>query len=126
MAEALLTDSNALDQYLDLLGEEGAAFIIDIIETFLEEAPENLKLLGESYSSADFSTFRRAAHTMKTGCSTVGASDLADQFFSLEEAGASEDFNPVGGILKECISNFELLKVELDKKRNAMMFQKGN
>ena len=61
MSDSLITNSNALDQYLELLGDEGAEFVIDIIDTLLEEAPENLRLLNDSFASSDFSTFRRAA-----------------------------------------------------------------
>jgi len=120
MTENMIRDSNALGQYIDLMGEEGADFIIEIIDTFLEEAPENFKILDECYNNSNFGTFRRAAHTLKTGCSIVGATNLAEKFLILEEAGVSENILSVDQLLLGCKADFELLTMELEERKTAL------
>lgn len=116
-----ISDNQALGQYFELLGDEGPQFVIEIIDTFLEEAPDNFALLDQSYTTKDHGTFRRAAHTLKTGCSTVGAKELAQAFQELEDAGAIEDLTTVESLLKQCIDDFEILKNELEIQKGSLL-----
>jgi HPt (histidine-containing phosphotransfer) domain-containing protein len=113
MSGQLVTDTNALNQYIDMMGEEGAEFIVDIIDTFLEDAPKNLRLLSQCLETDDPVTFRRAAHTLKTGCATVGATAMAAQFLELEHAGAEQNLAPAHELLKKCKVEFQALSQEL-------------
>jgi HPt (histidine-containing phosphotransfer) domain-containing protein len=119
--EKLITDHNALDQYLDVMGNEAPAFIIEIIETFINDAPNQLSKLYNSLSENDADTFCRVAHTLKTAYKTVGAMTLAESFFVLEEMGASGDLSSAHPILNECKSKFDLLKSELISKKESFM-----
>ena len=118
--EKIITDQAAFDQYIDLLGDEASSFIIDIIDTFLEDAPNQFSNLDVSLSKNDPETFRRAAHTLKTGCKTVGAMTLAEGFLELETHGESGDLSSMNSILNECKSKFDLLKSELIKKKETL------
>lgn len=113
MSEQLITDTNALNQYIDLMGDEGAEFIVDIVDTLLEDAPKNLRLLNQCLDTNDPVTFRRAAHTLKTGCATVGATTLAAQFLELEQAGAEENLTSANELIKKCKLEFQALSQEL-------------
>lgn len=119
MSGQIINDPNALDQYIDLMGEEGSEFIIDIIDTFLESAPDSFTLLDHSLATNDPATFRRAAHTLKTGCSTVGATVLAKNFLKLEEAGETGSLTSIRDLLEHCKREYKLLKTELDMKKSA-------
>ncbi|NQU30054.1 MAG: Hpt domain-containing protein [Anaerolineae bacterium] len=120
MSEEIINDPNALDQYLDLLGEDGGEFVIEIIDTFLENAPENIDLMDISIAENDPVTLRRAAHTLKTGCSTMGATLLSENFLKLEEAGAAGNLKTIGNLLELCKNDYRLLKTELEKKKNSL------
>lgn len=117
MNEQMIDNPNALDQYRDLLGEEGGEFIVDIIDTFLADVPNNFSRLNHSMITNDFSTFRRAAHTLKTGCSIVGATALAEQFQELEKAGAAADLTSIGGLLEKSKADYRVLEIELEQKK---------
>lgn len=120
MSEQLITDTNALNQYIDMMGDEGIEFIVDIIDTLLEDAPKNLGLLDQCLDSDDPVTFRRAAHTLKTGCATVGAKALAAQFLELEQAGAENDLTSAIDLLKKCKREFQSLSQELLEKKTSL------
>lgn len=121
MSEQMINDPNALDQYIDLMGEEGKEFVMEIIDTFLTDAINNFRHLDESMATNDYPTFRRAAHTMKTGCAIVGASALSQSFLMLEEAGAAGNLTSVGGFLEKCKLNFPRLKGELEQKKTSLL-----
>jgi len=120
MTEQMINDPNALNQYIDLTGAEGAEFIVEIINDFLEGAPGSFSELDESLAGNDFATFRRAAHSMKTGCATLGATELGKKFLALEEAGATGNLSSVDQALKICKAEFQKLKAELENKVSTL------
>jgi len=120
--EKMIINSSALDQYIELFGsEEGAEFIIEIIDTFIVDAPKNISLLFRSMTENDFVTFQRAAHTLKTGSAIVGATMLAENFLNLEEAGAEGNLTSKGSLVEKCKSDFQILTAELEKKKSALL-----
>jgi HPt (histidine-containing phosphotransfer) domain-containing protein len=116
----MINDPNALDQYIDLMGEDGKEFVVEIIDTFLSDVINNFRHLDESLATNDYPTFRRAAHTLKTGCAIVGATALSQGFLILEEAGAAENLTSVGGFLEKYKLDFQKLKDELEQNKTAM------
>ena len=116
----MIEDQNALNQYIDLLGDEGVEFIVDIIDAFLEDAPKNWKQIQDSMAEKDHVTFRRASHTLKTGCATVGAKTLSEKFLAMEQAGADNNILSVQSILGQCKTELKLLARELIEKKKSM------
>ena len=117
----ILTDQTVLDQYIDLFEDEATEFITDIIDTFLNDAPKQFAELDQSLSENDSVTFRRAAHTLKSGCKTVGAPSLAEKFQALEDIGDKGDLSTVDSTLLECKTLFEVLKTELYTKKMGLV-----
>lgn len=120
MAKQTIDNPRALNQYIDLLGDESGEFIIGIIDTLLDDGPRNFGLLDQSMVTNDFATFRRTAHNLKTVCSTVGASGLAGKFQELEEAGAAADLTSTGGLVQECRAIYRQLEVELRQRKSSL------
>lgn len=119
--EKLLTDHTALDQYIDVMGEEANEFIIEVIDAFLEDTPNKFSQLDSSLAENDAETFCRAAHTLKTSYKTVGAMGLAENCLELEKMGASGDLTSAEPILTECKSKFDHLKTELISKKEGLV-----
>ncbi len=71
----------------DLKVSTGAEFAMELVGTFLEEAPGMLNDLRASLAANDAATFRRAAHTLKSNGNTFGALAFAGQARALELAG---------------------------------------
>ena len=55
-------------------GAEGWAFVRELIDTFLEEAPAQLATLRNAVARGDAEEARRVAHTLKSNGATFGAS----------------------------------------------------
>jgi HPt (histidine-containing phosphotransfer) domain-containing protein len=67
-------------------GEEGWAFVRELIDTFLEEAPAQLATLRNAVERAEADEARLAAHTLKSNGDTFGATSFRDLCRELEAA----------------------------------------
>ena len=114
--EKMIDNPIALEQYYDVLGEGAKGFIVDIIESFLLDAPNQFDLLDQSLAENKPANFQRAAHTLKTTCLTIGATEYAENFLWLEEKGASGDLSKVASTLNKSKEKYNILKNELHEK----------
>ena len=65
----------------------GADFVVELVETFLEEAPQMLAELRQTLAAEQADAFRRAAHSLKSNSHTFGATALGAQARELELGG---------------------------------------
>jgi histidine phosphotransfer protein HptB len=65
----------------------GGDFIVELIDTFLEDMPSQLEQLKNALAAQDTESFRRAAHTIKSNAATFGADQLAGLARELEMMG---------------------------------------
>ena len=71
----------------ELSATAGAAFVAELVDTFLAEAPLMLDDLRSALAAGDKDRFRRAAHSLKSNSNTFGASTLGAMARSLELGG---------------------------------------
>ena len=71
----------------ELKASTGTEFAMELVGTFLEEAPGMLNDLRAALAANDAATFKRAAHTLKSNGNTFGALNFAAQARALELAG---------------------------------------
>jgi HPt (histidine-containing phosphotransfer) domain-containing protein len=72
MADAPI-DRAAFDELKETAGAE---FVIELVDTFLAEAPLMLDDLRSALAAGDAERFRRAAHSLKSNSNTFGATRL--------------------------------------------------
>ena len=78
-------------QTFDALKETtGADFAMELVDTFLEEAPAMLNDLHDAMASNDADKFRRAAHSLKSNSHTFGALALGAMARELELSDVSK------------------------------------
>ena len=65
----------------------GADFVVELVDTWLEEAPAMLADLEGAQAAGDAERFRRAAHSLKSNSNTFGAHALGAMARELELAG---------------------------------------
>jgi HPt (histidine-containing phosphotransfer) domain-containing protein len=85
--------SAAIDpvRYAELQDTAGADFVLELVDTFLEEAPAMLAELRAARAAADADRFRRAAHSLKSNSHTFGALALGALARDLELTGMSAE-----------------------------------
>ena len=94
MTQALI-DPHTFDE---LQANAGADFVIELVDTFAEEAPGLLAELRSALAAGAAERFRRAAHSLKSNSSTFGATGLADLARTLELGGLPPDGTGVDGV----------------------------
>ena len=77
--------------YADLKATTGPEFAVELVNTFLEEAPGMLVELRNARVGGDVDRFRRAAHSLKSNAMTFGAAGLAAQARTFELDGLNAD-----------------------------------
>ena len=81
--------------FAELQAAAGAEFVAELVDTFLEEAPQMLAELRRALAEGNADRFRRAAHSLKSNSHTFGAFRLAELARALElgglEAGRAPD-----------------------------------
>ena len=77
----------------ELQATTGPEFTVELIETFLEEAPGMIAELRTARADGDNERFQRAAHSLKTNANTFGAVRLAGMARDLELGGLTGDPN---------------------------------
>jgi HPt (histidine-containing phosphotransfer) domain-containing protein len=85
--------SSAIDmaRYAELQDTAGADFVVELVDTFLQEAPGMLAELRAARAATDADRFRRAAHSLKSNGHTFGALALGALARDLELTGMSAD-----------------------------------
>ena len=89
-------DPAALANLLDITRGD-AAFVDELVDTFLSDAEEQLAALRDAVAAGDDAAIQRPAHSLKTNSLNVGATTLADLTKALEvdaRAGSVPDARP--------------------------------
>ena len=84
--EVPVLDGAVLDELRQATGDD-AAFIIDLVETYVEEGAANLDGMIAAVAAGDPEAIVRPAHTLKSSSASLGAMRLSAIARSVEEAG---------------------------------------
>ena len=82
----MVLDPKALDNLLELVGGDQEA-LIELIDTFLGEAPQLLARMRDAVESRDAATLRLTSHSLKSNAIDLGALTFADLCKRLETLG---------------------------------------
>ncbi len=77
--------------FSELQQTAGADFVVELVDTFAEEAPPMFAELRAAQAAGAGERFRRAAHSLKTNATTFGATTLAAKARELELGGLPAD-----------------------------------
>lgn len=102
-------DQATFDELKQMSGED---FIGELIDAFLEDAPNMISNMEAALAAKDADVFRRNAHSLKSNANTFGAVELGVLARELEIMGRENNLD-VG-------SRLEFLKVELDNVAEAL------
>ena len=104
-------DINIFNALKDSTGED---FIVELVDTFLDDAPNLIEQMTAALASKEVDSFRRAAHSMKSNSATCGAMNLSALAKELEGM-AKENNLDVGGRLDALKAEYESAAEELKK-----------
>ncbi len=99
-------DKNGLLDRLD--GDE--AVLTEVLKTFLEDAPQQFRMIEEAVAEGDVARTLLSAHTLKGAAGNVGAVGLEAAAYWLEKAasdGRHDQFQPLLHSIRDELSQFE-------------------
>jgi HPt (histidine-containing phosphotransfer) domain-containing protein len=76
--------------FAELQDTAGADFVVELVDSFLEDAPPMLAALRRAAETGDADGFRRQAHSLKSNATTFGATALSDAARALEHVPLAE------------------------------------
>lgn len=94
----------------------GRDFINELIDAFLEEAPNMIREMHDALVAKDVESFRRNAHSLKSNANTFGAIELGALARELEAMGRDNNLD-VGNRLEVLKKAFERTAEELEEMR---------
>jgi HPt (histidine-containing phosphotransfer) domain-containing protein len=94
----------------------GDDFIDELIEAFLDEAPDMIRNMQLAVAAQDVETFRRNAHSLKSNANTFGATELGVLARELELMGRENNLD-IGNRLEVLNEAFGKVAAELKAMR---------
>ena len=88
-----------------------------LLDTFLTDSDERLRLLREAEAQDDASAMRMAAHSFKGSCSNMGAVLLASLCKQLEDLARREQLDGVAPLLGHIEREFAIVRILFKSER---------
>ena len=102
-------DQATFEELKQMSGED---FINELIDAFLEDAPNMIQNMRTAAAVGDAETFRRNAHSLKSNAYTFGATDLGRLARELEVMGRENNL-AIGNKVEVLNQEFEMVAQEL-------------
>lgn len=84
--------------FAELQDTAGADFVVELVDTFCEEAPTMLAEMRAAQAAGAADRYRRAAHSLKSNCQTFGAAELGALAREQELGGLPADATPLDAL----------------------------
>jgi hypothetical protein len=85
MGRKLFADHDSFDSdYLNDAYADDAETAAVVFEQYLNDLPENMRLLSQSFKDRNIEVFRKVIHKQKPGFSYVGLTDVTSKFDELQ------------------------------------------
>lgn len=102
-------DQSTFNELKQMSGED---FINELIDAFLDDAPNMLRNMQSALETGDVETFRRNAHSLKSNANTFGALGLGTLAKELEFKAKENDLN-IGNRLEVLREAYKIAAEEL-------------
>jgi PAS domain S-box-containing protein len=103
-----------------LTATTGAAFVAELIDTFLEDGGQLVATLRRALSANDVDTFRRAAHSLKSTGESLGATELAGPARELEAMARAGSLAGAEARLEALVARYEATALALGDVRRGL------
>jgi HPt (histidine-containing phosphotransfer) domain-containing protein len=112
MPDPAVLDAAALENLLAVVGGE-FDFLVELIDSFLEEAPQLLAELGQCVEDGDAAGVRRVAHSLKSNGADFGATTFSGLCKDLEMVGKSGALEGATDLSARVMDEYEHVQVAL-------------
>ncbi|MCQ4285109.1 Hpt domain-containing protein [Pseudomonas stutzeri] len=82
-----------------------------LLDTFLVDSEERLRLLQTACRSGEAESLRQAAHSFKGSCSNMGAALLAELCREMEESARRDQLDEAPGLIERIEREFAIVRI---------------
>jgi len=119
VSESSVIDPATFDELVASTGGD-AAFIRELIDTYLTDAPGLFAQMRNALAAGDAETFRRAAHSLKSNSASLGAMTLSAQAKGLEMMGKAANLEGAAARIAAADAEYAQVQAALKRKRAAL------
>jgi signal transduction histidine kinase/CheY-like chemotaxis protein/ligand-binding sensor domain-containing protein/HPt (histidine-containing phosphotransfer) domain-containing protein len=104
-------------QTLRRLNNSSNNFLNEIIDVFIYESSQRMKVIEKSLNNSNLETVKKTAHTQKGASLTFGAEILAEFCEDLENVQENDEIEPIKNLANKIQAEFLGVKVMLEKEK---------
>lgn len=105
--------------FAELQDSAGAEFVVELVESFLEDGPRELAAMRAAVAGGDAAAFRRHAHSLKSNGATFGAAAFAEAARQLEHSTLAELGASAAARVEALAQLFDAVGTALRERRHA-------
>lgn len=98
----------------EISSDLGPSFIVQLLETFRQDAVEHLAVLRSAIAGGETEELGREAHALKGASLTIGAKGMADICKQLENLGTARNLEGAPAMLALLHREFDRVKSEIE------------
>lgn len=114
MADETVLNAGALDRLLRIGGQD---FLLEMIDLFLDNAPQRLATARAALEGGDHPAIYRAAHSLKSTAGNLGAGALQAVSERVEDRASAGDAEALPPLLAEMDRCYEKVRDRLEAER---------
>ncbi len=99
---------------INTLKDMGADIFVELIQLYLEEAPNQIAEIKQQFASGNAKAMGEAAHSLKGSSLNLGANHLADICKQIELKGKRGDLSALEGLLDQLDQQYQEVQKELE------------
>ena len=102
-------DQDALNMLLEVVGGE-KELLVELIDSFLEEAPPLLSRMSDALENGDSAGLRLTAHTLKSSGHDFGATEFARLCAQLEDLGLNGRLDGSAALVEQIVAEYDRVR----------------
>jgi urea ABC transporter urea binding protein len=100
-------------QYLKTLVEEDDALLVEIIASYLEDAPDRILAIAQALTQNNPTALHKSAHALRSLSASIGAVRLAQLSGTLEELGRAKTLENAASLFTEIQAEYKQVAIAL-------------
>ncbi|MEM7131122.1 MAG: Hpt domain-containing protein [Chloroflexota bacterium] len=112
-------EPDAIAALIDMVGLDDPDFLIELIDTFLQDSSAMVEMMMTNWEEQDYETVMRTAHSLKSTSATFQATYLSQLSSDLELQLRGDDM----GI--DVVEQIRMIKDEYGRVKDALVIERG-
>jgi two-component system sensor histidine kinase/response regulator len=112
-------DPAAIDGMREMVGGDDE-FLVDLIDTFLKDAPRMLSEMRQALEAGDAEVLRRVAHSLKSNSDSFGATALGDLCRGVERMGKANALEGADALIARADAEFVRVQAAIETVRRGL------